>query len=218
MKNENEFIKEEHNRLLQMKKYELENKTNIIAGIDEVGRGPLAGPVVAVCIVLDINDDFIYLNDSKKVSEKRREVLYDELLKKSKSYGIGIVDNNTIDKINILNATYIAMEEAYKNCDNMYYEKYNKHIDLLLIDALELKNINVKQIPIIKGDEKSVSIAAASVVAKVYRDRLMVSLSEKYNLYGFEKHKGYGTKLHIDMLKKYGPCEIHRQSFIKNII
>ena len=218
MKKDNEeFIKKEIERLELLKEYEYKYSDNIIAGVDEAGRGPLAGPVVAACTVLDINDNFLYLNDSKKVTEKRREVLYDEIIQKSKAYGIGIIDNNIIDEINILEATHLAMKEAFEKCDNMYFEKYNKHIDLLLVDALIIKNVNIKQISIIKGDAKSVSIAAASILAKVTRDRMMLEFDKEYPEYQFSKHKGYGTKVHIDALKKYSPSKIHRKSFIKNI-
>ena len=216
-KNNEEFVKNEIERLKLLKEYEYKYSDNIIAGIDEAGRGPLAGPVVAACVVLDIDDNFFYLNDSKKVTEKRREVLYDEIINKSKSFGIGIVDNDIIDEINILEATHIAMKDAYEKCDIMYFKKYNKHIDLLLVDALNIKNVDIKQISIIKGDAKSVSIAAASILAKVTRDRMMAEYDKIYPEYEFLKHKGYGTKVHIDALKKYGPSNIHRKSFIKNI-
>lgn len=216
--NKIDFEIKEKERLESMKIYEKDCNGLIVAGIDEAGRGPLAGPVVAACVVLDLNYIFYYLNDSKKVTEKRRSVLYDEIINNSFAYGIGIVDNITIDKINILEATHLAMKEAYVNCNNMYYDKYNKYIDVLLVDALKIKNVDIKQISIIKGDSKSISIAAASILAKVTRDRIMLELNEKYPMYGFSKHKGYGTKIHIDAIKKYGSSEIHRNSFIKNYV
>lgn len=212
-----DFETKEKERLELMKAYEKEYVDLVIAGIDEAGRGPLAGPVVAACVVLDLNYVYYYLNDLKKVTEKRREVLYDEIINNCYAYGIGIVDNKIIDKINILEATHIAMKEAYDNCNKSYYDKYNRNIDVLLVDALNIKNIDIKQVPIIKGDSKSISIAAASILAKVTRDRIMLELDKKYPLYGFNKHKGYGTKVHIDALKKYGKSDIHRESFIKNI-
>lgn len=215
--NKIDFETKEKDRLESMKSYEHEYAGSVIAGIDEAGRGPLAGPVVAACVVLDLDYVFYYLNDSKKVTEKRRNVLYDEIINNSYAYGIGIVDNKTIDKINILEATHIAMKEAYDKCNKLYYEKYNKKIDILLVDALCIKNIDIKQVPIIKGDAKSLSIAAASILAKVTRDRIMLEYDSKYPLYSFSTHKGYGTKIHIDALKKYGKSDIHRESFIKNI-
>ena len=213
-----EKLKKELDRLEGMKEYEKKLSDYIIAGIDEVGRGPLFGPVVAGCVVLDLNDDILYINDSKKVSEKKREVIYDELIEKSKAYGIGIVDNEVIDKINILEATHIAMKSAFDNCDKMYVEKYNNHISLLLVDALHIKNIDTKQVSIIHGDQLSISIAAASILAKVYRDRLMIEYDEKYPMYNLKKNKGYGTKEHMENLKKFGSSPLHRKSFLKGIL
>ena len=217
MKLSNENIKKEIERLQNMKIYENKYKNHILAGIDEAGRGPLAGPVVAGCVVLNLNYEIYFLNDSKKLSEKKRELLYDEIINNSFAYGIGIVDNYTIDKINILEATHVAMKNAYINCNKMYFEKFKKNIDCLLVDAINIKNINVLQIPIIKGDMKSVSIAAGSIVAKVYRDNLMLEYDKKFPQYNFKKNKGYGTKEHIENIKKFGICEIHRHSFLKNL-
>ena len=205
-------------RLENMKEYEHKFDGHIIAGIDEAGRGPLFGPVVAGCVVLDINNDILFLNDSKKISEKKRTILYDEIINNSLSFGIGIVDNKVIDKINILEATHIAMKEAFDNCDKMYFDKYNKHISLLLVDALHIKNIDVKQVAIIHGDQLSVSIAAASIIAKVTRDRMMIEYDKQYKEYGIASHKGYGTKKHIEALKKYGATKLHRLTFIKKFI
>ena len=201
-------------RLEAMKEYEHKFDGNIIAGIDEAGRGPLFGPVVAACVVLDLTKDILYLNDSKKLSEKKRDTLYEEIKDKSLAYGIGIVDNNVIDKINILEATHLAMKYAYDNCDKMYFDKFGKHISLLLVDALHIKNIDTKQVAIIHGDALSVSIAAASIIAKVTRDNMLIDYDKEYPQYGLAKHKGYGTKQHIDAIKKYGATPLHRMTFI----
>lgn len=213
-----EKLQKELDRLETMKEYEHKFSKSVIAGIDEAGRGPLFGPVVAGCVVLDKDIDILYINDSKKLSEKKREFIYDEIIKKSKAYGIGIVDNDTIDKINILEATHLAMKQAFENCDKMYYEKYNAHIDMLLVDALHIKNIDVKQVAIIHGDQLSISIASASILAKVTRDRMMIELDKQYKEYGIAKHKGYGTKAHIEALKKFGATPLHRKTFITKFI
>ena len=215
---DNDKLDQELKRLSLLKKYELDNQNKIVAGIDEAGRGPLAGPVVAACVIIDMNYDYLYLNDSKKLSEKKRDILYDQIIDTSLSYGIGIVNNDIIDKINILEATHIAMREAYIECNKLLNNKINKNIDILLVDALKIKNVSIEQIPIIHGDSISLSIAAASIIAKVTRDRIMKNLDNKYDIYNFSKHKGYGTKEHIELLKKYGPCDIHRKTFIKNFI
>ena len=179
-----------------------------IGGIDEVGRGPLAGPVVACCVILPKDCDILYLNDSKQVPEKKREELYEEILTKAVSYGIGIVSHEVIDEINILQATYEAMRQAIGSMSVKPQQ--------LLVDAVKIPGITIPQRGIIKGDAKSASIAAASIVAKVTRDRMMVELDEKYPGYGFAKNKGYGSSEHIEALKKIGPCEIHRRTFIGN--
>ena len=203
-------------RLRLQKMSEFENKFNeyIIAGIDEAGRGPLAGPVVAGCVVLDRAKEILFINDSKKLSEKRREELFDEIKENALAYGIGIVDEKVIDAINILEATHIAMKTAYENANQMYKKSFNADINLLFVDALKIKNIDVKQVSIIHGDSLSVSIAAASIIAKVTRDRIMEEYDRKYPEYGFAKHSGYGTKFHMDKLREIGPCEIHRKSFL----
>ncbi|AST58980.1 ribonuclease HII [Thermoanaerobacterium thermosaccharolyticum] len=181
-----------------------------IGGVDEVGRGPLAGPVVAGCIVLP-KDVFIPdVNDSKKLGEEKRELLSEVIKKNAIAYGIGIIDNEYIDSVNILNSTYEAMRIAISKID--------VEIDCLLIDAVKIPNIDIMQKPIIKGDMKSISIAAASIIAKVERDNLMKKYDELYPQYGFKKNKGYGTKEHIEAIKKYGPCPIHRKTFLKKII
>lgn len=198
-------------RMEEMYHYErLYPEVNYIGGIDEVGRGPLAGPVVACCVILPKDCDILYLNDSKQVPEKKREQLYDEITKKAVAYGIGIVSHEVIDEINILQATYEAMRQAI---DSMKIKPEH-----LLVDAVKIPGITIPQRGIIKGDAKSASIAAASIVAKVTRDRMMVELDAKYPGYGFAKNKGYGSAEHMEALRKCGPCEIHRRSFIGSII
>ena len=204
----------ERARLKKMSEFEDKFSEYTIAGVDEAGRGPLAGPVVAGCVVLDRSKEILFLNDSKKLSEKKRELLYDEIIDKSFAYGIGIVDEKIIDEINILEATHVAMKEAYENANSMYKERHGKEINMLFVDALKIKKIDIKQVSIVHGDALSVSIAAASVIAKVTRDRMMLDYDKKYPDYGFSKHKGYGTKYHMDKLKEIGPCEIHRKSFL----
>ena len=209
-----EKLKKERMRLEKMSEFENKFSEYIIAGIDEAGRGPLAGPVVAACVVLDRDKEILFINDSKKLSEKKRDLLYDEIIDKAFAFGVGVVNEKVIDEINILEATHIAMKEAYENANKMYLKKYNKNISMLFVDALKIKNVEVKQVSIIHGDALSISIAAASIVAKVTRDRMMIEYDKIYKEYGFMKHKGYGTKQHIEMLKKIGPCEIHRRSFL----
>ena len=180
----------------------------VVAGMDEAGRGPLAGPVVCACCVMgDIYIDGI--NDSKKVSEAKRERLYEEIITKSAAYGIGIIDNGTIDDINILQATKLGMAAAYENM--------RMRPDILLVDAVGGLNIDCKINPIIRGDATSYNIAAASIIAKVTRDRILREYALLYPDYGFDKHKGYGTALHIAALRNYGALPVHRKSFIKNI-
>ena len=201
-------------RLKKMSEFEDKYSEYIIAGVDEAGRGPLAGPVVAGCVVLDREKEILYLNDSKKLSEKKRELLYTEIVENSFAYGIGIVDEKKIDEINILEATHVAMREAIDNANNMIKERLGKEINLLFVDALRIKNVDIKQVSIIHGDALSISIAAASIIAKVTRDRMMLEYDKEYPEYGFAKHKGYGTKYHMDKLKEIGPCDIHRKSFL----
>lgn len=207
-------IEKERDRLKQLKVYEDKYSEFIIGGIDEAGRGPLAGPVVAACVVLNREKEILYINDSKKLSEKKRNELYDEIKDKSYAYGIGIVDEKIIDEINILEATHIAMKEAYENADKMLKEKLDKNINMLFVDALKIKNVDIKQVSIVHGDALSISIAAASIIAKVTRDRMMIEYDKVYPEYGFQQHKGYGTKVHMDALKKIGPSPIHRKSFL----
>ena len=192
---------------------EFENKYSdlgAVAGIDEAGRGPLAGPVVAAAVILPKDIFLPFLNDSKKVTEKRRDVLFDQIKQEALAYGIGIASNALIDEINILQATYEAMREAIS--------KLSKTPDILLVDAVHIPDINIKQVGIVKGDAKSVNIAAASILAKVTRDRLMLEYDKIYPEYGFASNKGYGTSKHIEALKAYGACDIHRRSFIGNFV
>lgn len=198
-------------RIEKMKEFENKYEDySFICGIDEVGRGPLAGPVVAGAVILPKDCNILYLNDSKQLSEKKREELYEVIMEKAISTGLGFISPQRIDEINILQATYEAMREAIGKLDPMP--------DLLLNDAVTIPKVSIRQIPIIKGDAKSISIAAASIIAKVTRDRLMVKYDEVYPEYGFASNKGYGANMHIEALKKYGPTPIHRKSFIKNIV
>ena len=210
-KKQEETLEKEKKRMEDMYIYERKYADySYICGIDEVGRGPLAGPVVAGAVILPKDCDILYLNDSKKLSEKMRESLYDEIMKKAVATGIGIVSPARIDEINILQATYEAMRMAISNL------KVNP--DLLLNDAVTIPEVAIKQVPIIKGDAKSASIAAASIIAKVTRDRLMVQYEEVLPGYDFASNKGYGSAAHIQAIKEIGVTPIHRQSFIKNFI
>ena len=181
-----------------------------VCGIDEVGRGPLAGPVVAGAVILSPDCEILYLNDSKKLSEKKRELLYDEIMEKAVATGIGVISPARIDEINILQATYEAMRMAISNL--------KVQPSVLLNDAVTIPLVEIPQVPIIKGDAKSVSIAAASIIAKVTRDHMMVEYEEIYPGYGFASNKGYGSAQHIAALKELGPTPIHRRTFIKNIL
>ena len=206
-----EKLTAERERLYAMREYERKYEAaGFICGVDEAGRGPLAGPVCAGAVILPKDCEILYLNDSKKCTEKRRDALYDEIKEKALSWSVALVDEKRIDEINILQATYEAMRIAIKNLD--------ERPDILLNDALIIPEVDIPQEKIIKGDAKSVSIAAASIMAKVTRDRLMTEYDEKYPQYGFARHKGYGTKAHIEAIKKYGPCPIHRISFIGKFI
>lgn len=181
-----------------------------ICGIDEAGRGPLAGPVVAGAVILPKEEKILYLNDSKQLSQKQREELYDEIMDKAISVGVGIVSHERIDQINILQATFEAMQQAVDSLSVVP--------DLLLNDAVTIPQISIRQIPIIKGDAKSLSIAAASVISKVTRDRIMVEYDKLYPAYGFAGHKGYGSQVHIEAIQKYGASPIHRKTFLRNIV
>lgn len=202
---------QEHLRLEQMKIYERQYDDSVfVCGIDEAGRGPLAGPVVAAAVILPREAEIFYLNDSKKVTERRRELLFDEIQEKAITFGIGIVSPEEIDEINILQATYAAMRQAVF--------ALSVRPAVLLNDAVTIPGIELPQVPIIKGDAKSVSIAAASILAKVTRDRMMRQYDAVYPEYGFASHKGYGTAAHIAAIREYGPCPIHRRSFIHNFV
>ena len=201
----------EHERLEELRVYEREYGVyGLIAGVDEAGRGPLAGPVVAAAVILPPDTDIFYLNDSKKVPEKRRELLFDEIREKAVSYGIGIVGEARIDEINILQATYEAMRQAIASLQPAP--------GILLNDAVKIPEVETAQVPIIHGDAKSVSIAAASILAKVTRDRIMREMDERYPGYGFAKHKGYGTAEHMEAIRTLGPCPIHRRTFITKLV
>lgn len=202
---------QERERTFQLQEYERTYASfGYICGIDEVGRGPLAGPVVAGAVILPKDCEILYINDSKQLSEKKREELYDVIMEKAIATGIGMAGPGRIDEINILQATYEAMREAINNL--------SVKPDILLNDAVTIPGVNIRQVPIIKGDAKSISIGAASIIAKVTRDRLMVEYDKMMPEYDFASNKGYGSKAHIEALKKYGPSPIHRASFIGNFI
>ena len=204
-------LEKERARIETMKVYEKEYESHgWVCGIDEVGRGPLCGPVVASAVILPKDCQILYLNDSKKLSEKKREELYDVIMEQAIAVGVGMATPQRIDEINILQATYEAMRQAIAGLA--------VRPAVLLNDAVTIPDVDIPQIPIIKGDAKSVSIAAASIIAKVTRDRMMVEYDRLYPGYDLASNKGYGTKVHMDALKTVGPCEIHRRSFIKNIV
>lgn len=227
-KSEAELKKEELliSRLTEMKKYEMllwEQGVEFVAGVDEVGRGPLAGPVVAACVVLPRDFDVLGVDDSKKLSEKKREELFAVINERALAVGIGMRDNFRIDEINILEATKEAMTDAVRRCDKVLSEKAlagkaPAEIGHVLFDAMKIDEVKKPQTSIIKGDASSVSIAAASIVAKVTRDRLMVDYAAEYPDYAFERNKGYGTAAHYEGLRAAGVCPIHRRSFLKNFL
>jgi len=207
-------------KLVQMEAYEKQLQSEgfkFIAGVDEVGRGPLAGPVVAAAVVLPEDFSVLGVDDSKKLSEKKRQELSEAILENALAYGFGLRDNRVIDEINILEATKLSMLDAIADAENMLREKLGADIDYVLIDALKLDQLKKPQMAIIKGDSKSVSIAAASIIAKVRRDSMMVDYSLEFPGYGFESNKGYGTKAHYDGLKEKGLTPIHRNTFLKNL-
>ena len=206
-----EALQIERERLSAMMLYERKYaEVPYICGIDEAGRGPLAGPVVAGAVILPRDCEILYLNDSKKLSAARRDLLYDEIMEKAAAVGVGMASPARIDEINILQATYEAMREAVAALDI--------RPGLLLNDAVTIPQIEIRQVPIIKGDAKSVSIAAASIIAKVTRDRLMVQYDAVLPGYGFARHKGYGSREHIEAIQRLGPTPIHRRSFIGNFL
>lgn len=200
-------------RLTKLKEIENEiynSGIETICGIDEAGRGPLAGPVVVAAVIMPKDSMIEGVNDSKKVSEKKRETLYEQIINEAIAYGVGIIDQKEIDEINILNATKKGLTTAIK--------ELKVKPQRILVDALTgIDTLGIPYTSIIKGDAKAYSIAAASIIAKVTRDKIMREWDEIYPEYGFEKHKGYGTKMHIDAIKEYGLCPLHRLSFVKNI-
>jgi len=201
----------ERERLKEMRIYEEKYADyELICGVDEVGRGPLAGPVFTAAVILPKDCEILYLNDSKKLSEKKREELFLEISEKALAIGIGSCTTEEIDALNIKQATRKAMLQAVQNLE--------LQPGLVLVDAETITGLDIRQVPIIKGDAKSVSIAAASIVAKVTRDHLMMEYDKLYPQYGFASNKGYGSAVHMQALKEYGPCPIHRRSFIKNIV
>ncbi|MCR5482647.1 MAG: ribonuclease HII [Clostridia bacterium] len=220
------MTKEERNRQLQKKLVEMkefDQKTAgrdilYVAGVDEVGRGPLAGPVVAAAVVLPKDFSTPGIDDSKKLSEKKRIELDVEIRREALAIGIGMADNRKIDEINILEATKLAMREALFQADKSLFESAGEHLQHVIFDAVTLKDLDYPQTAVIKGDSKSLCVAAASIVAKVFRDSMMTEYAEKYPDYAFEKNKGYGTKAHYEGIKTAGICPIHRRSFLKNII
>ena len=205
-------LEQERAREYVLMRYERQYEgEGLIAGVDEAGRGPLAGPVVAAAVILYPGAEILGINDSKQLSEKKREALYPEIVEKSMAVGVGIVGPGRIDEINILQATYEAMRKAV---GTLCFRP-----DLLLVDAVTIPGLDgIRQVPIIKGDAKSLSNGAASIVAKVTRDRIMWEMDGIYPEYGFAGHKGYGTAAHVEALKTYGPCPIHRRSFINHFI
>ena len=219
-----ERIEKQKQRLAEMKEPESSLHTEgyrFVAGVDEVGRGPLAGPVVTAAVVLPEDFDVLGVDDSKKLSEKRREELYDQILDRCLAYGIGMADHEVIDEINILQATKKAMKEAITACDLQLRVKEggaaDAHIDFVLIDAVTLEGLDKPQHAVVKGDAKVLAIAAASIVAKVTRDRMMIEYAKEYPWYAFEKNKGYGTAAHYDGIRAHGTCPIHRMTFLKNM-
>lgn len=206
-------LEDEKNRVKNMYSIERSVKKegySIICGVDEAGRGPLAGPVYAAAVILPEEIFIPGLNDSKKLSEKRREELFEIIIQNSLDYAIASVDENRIDEINILNATFEAMNKAVNSL--------TLRPDYVLIDGNRIKNMTIPHQTVVKGDSKSASIAAASIIAKVSRDRYISEMAFKYPQYGFEKHKGYGTAIHTQAILKYGPCPIHRKTFLKKLL
>lgn len=208
-------------KLIEMKEFENrlhEGGKKYIGGVDEVGRGPLAGPVVAACVVLPEDYDVPGLDDSKKLTEKRRNEMVKVIKEKAIAYGLGMADEKAIDRVNILQATKEAMRIAISQADKMLTKKTGGHLEHILFDAIQIDDVDIPQTSIVKGDGRSVSIAAASILAKVTRDAMMVKYSEQYPGYGFEKNKGYGTKQHYEGIHAQGICPIHRRSFLKKIL
>lgn len=203
---------------LRMPEIELMDKGySLIAGVDEVGRGPLAGPVVAAACIFDRDVDIVGIDDSKKLSEKKREQFFDEIKDKAIAYGIGEASCEVIDEINILEATKLAMRKAIEEADKMLESKGRDKIQIVIFDAVKINDLKKEQMSVIKGDQTYFSVAAASILAKVTRDNLMKEYDKVYPEYGFASNKGYGTKAHYEGIKKAGITEIHRKSFLKNL-
>ena len=217
--------KEEREKMLAEKLEHMKNFENalrekgvsMVAGVDEVGRGPLAGPVITACVVLPEDFDVLGVDDSKKLSDKKRRELDVLIREKALAYGYGMRDNNEIDRINILNATKEAMKDAIEEADELLELKHRERIGHVLIDAVRLDGLGIPETSIVKGDQNSVSIAAASIIAKVKRDDMMIAYADKYPGYAFESNKGYGTKAHYEGLREHGLTPIHRKSFLKNM-
>lgn len=208
-------------KLIAMKEFEnrlISEGVDYIAGVDEVGRGPLAGPVVAACVILPKDFDTPGLDDSKKLTEKRRNAMLEVIRKEAVAYGLGMASPEKIDEVNILEATKGAMKIAIAKAEAMLMKKAGAKIDHILFDAIKIEDIQIPQTSIIQGDGKSVSIAAASILAKVTRDAMMVKYAEEYPGYSFESNKGYGTKAHYEGLEKHGITPIHRRSFLKKML
>lgn len=205
-----------HEELLDFERNCKDNGYRLVCGIDEAGRGPLAGPVVAACVVFDTEQEYPMADDSKKLSEKQRVALYDDVISSCKAWGVGISDCDVIDEINILQATFRAMRQAVAEAEKML----GAPIEAALVDHVHIPDLpsHIKQVSITHGDALSVSIGAASIIAKVTRDRMMVKYAEEYPGYGFEKHKGYGTKAHYAAIEEQGISPIHRRTFLKNIL
>lgn len=207
-------------KLERMKRYErdlAEQGVLFVGGVDEVGRGPLAGPVVTACVILPLAFDVLGVDDSKKLSDKKRRELDVLIRENALAYGYGMRDNEAIDEINILNATKEAMRDAIDEAAMMLRMRGRGELQHVLIDAVRLDQLDFAQTPIVKGDQQSISIAAASIIAKVKRDDMMIAYASKYPGYAFEKNKGYGTKEHYEGLRQFGMTPIHRRSFLKNL-
>lgn len=215
-----ERLENQRKRLAEMKSEEAalhEEGFRIIAGVDEVGRGPLAGPVVAAAVVLPEDFNVLGVDDSKKITEKNREKLFTEIKAECVSWGIGMASHEIIDEINILQATKLAMKRAVKDLEKNLAKRGAGSLDMVLFDAVEIEDLDIPQKSYIKGDGKVLAIAAASIIAKVTRDRMMIKYAREYPWYAFEKNKGYGTKAHYEGIREKGICPIHRKSFLKNL-
>ena len=215
-----ERLENQRKRLAEMKSEEAalhEEGFRIIAGVDEVGRGPLAGPVVAAAVVLPEDFNVLGVDDSKKITEKNREKLFTEIKAECVSWGIGMASHEIIDEINILQATKLAMKRAVKDLEKNLAKRGAGSLDMVLLETFEIEDLDIPQKSYIKGDAKVLAIAAASIIAKVTRDRMMIKYAREYPWYAFEKNKGYGTKAHYEGIREKGICPIHRKSFLKNL-